>query len=250
MRVRGLGAGGCGVVVGHSDAAAARRGRRGHLLLAVVLWRNSATLNMHQCCLPAGIGACRHEEPADRAAQDAARLAGRVDSQAQRQWWPTWAASNGPAAASLEASAAFGSGLRVLRVENELLKILDLRCDTSAAASNRPSQSRRRTSGATAAVLLAEWRARATTMAAAAAGAAGGAAGCTAVVAAYSSCPAVVSPIPHMHAQHAHARVHVHAQVHVHMHIYNREAIKANPLGMSIRIYNRESIKANPLGMI
>ena len=223
VRVRGLGAGGCGVVVGHSDAAAARRGRRGHLLLAVVLWRNSATLNMHQCCLPAGIGACRHDEPADRAAQDAARLAGRVDSQAQRQWWPTWAASNGPAAASFEASAAFGSGIRVRHVENLLLEVFNLVCGASAAVSERSSQRRRRTSDAAAGVPLAEWRARATTMAAAAAGAAGGAAGCTAVVAAYSSCPAVVSPIPHMHAQHAHARVHVHAQVHVHMHAFTIE---------------------------
>ena len=82
VRVRGLGAGGCGVVVGHLAAASARRGRREHLLLAVQLWRNSAALHMHQCCLAAGIGACSHDEPADRAARDAARLAGRVQSQA------------------------------------------------------------------------------------------------------------------------------------------------------------------------
>ena len=88
----------------------------------------------HQCLLAGSIGAGMTKLPIVLR-QDAARLAGRVDSQAQRQWWPTWAASNGPAAASLEASAAFGSGLRVLRVENELLKILDLRCDTSAVHS-------------------------------------------------------------------------------------------------------------------
>ena len=128
VRVRGLGAGGCGVVVGHLAAAAARRGRREHLLL-----------HMHQCCLAAGIGACSHDEPADRAARDAARLAGRVQSQAQRQWWPLWTASIWPAAAGLETLAAYGNGLRVLHEENGLLEILNFRCDTYAAASNRPS---------------------------------------------------------------------------------------------------------------
>ena len=178
---------------------------------------------MHQCCLPAGIGACSHDEIADRDGQDAARVAGRIDSQAQRQWWHACTTSIGPAAAGLEGAAAFGSGIRVPHVENELLKTFILVCGTSAAASERSRQSRRRTSGAAAAMVLVEWRARALAVAAAAAGAAGGGAGCTAVVVTCSSCPSVVSPTPHMHAQHAHARVHVHAQVHVHMHAFTIE---------------------------
>ena len=138
---------------------------------------------MHQCCLPAGIGACSHDEIADRDGQDAARVAGRIDSQAQRQWWHACSTSIEPAAAALEASAAFGIGVRVLNVENGILKIFNLVCGRSAAAPKRPNQSGRRTSGANAAVLLAEWRARAPAMAAAAAGAAGGGAGSATVVA-------------------------------------------------------------------
>ena len=85
VRVRGLGAGGCGVVVGHRAAAAARRGRPEHLLLAVHLWRNVTAVNTHQCCLPADIGACFRDELAHHDAQDAARLAGRVGFHPQRQ---------------------------------------------------------------------------------------------------------------------------------------------------------------------
>ena len=40
-----------------------------------------------------------------------------------------------PAAAAPEASAAYGVGLPVLHVENDLIKIFNLRCDTSVAAS-------------------------------------------------------------------------------------------------------------------
>ena len=123
-------------------------------------------------------GACGHGELADHGAQDAAAFAGRVDFQAQRQCCSACTTSIGLAAAMLETAAAFGKGLRVRHVEKELLKILNLLCGASAAASDQPRQSRRRASGATAAVLLAEWRARALAMAAAAAGAAGGAAGC------------------------------------------------------------------------
>ena len=135
VRVRGLGAGGCGFVTGRRAAAAARRGRSEHLQLAVHLWRNAAAVHRHQCCLPADIGACIRDELAHRDAQDAAVLAGRIDSQAQRQWWPAWTTSIGPAAAAPEASAAYGIGLRVLHVENDLIKIFNLRCDTSVAAS-------------------------------------------------------------------------------------------------------------------
>ena len=130
VRVRGLVAGGCGLINGRRAAAAARRERPEHLLLAVQLWRNGATLHRHQCCLPAGIGACSHDELADRAARDAARLAGRVECQAQRPWWPMWTARIVLAAAGLEESAAYGTGLRVLHVENGLLEILNSRCDT------------------------------------------------------------------------------------------------------------------------
>ena len=167
--------------------------------------------------LASDIGACARRELVRHGVHDRAQLARRVGFRLQRQWWTACSTSIEPAAAALEASAAYGVGLRVLHVENGLLKIFNLRCDTSAAASDRPSQSRRRTSCAAAAVLLAEWRARAPAMAAAAAGAAGGAAGCATVVATCSSCPAVVLPKPHMHAQHAHARVHVHAHVRLHM---------------------------------
>ena len=212
VRVRGLCAGGCRVVVGHLAAASARRGRREHLLLAVQLWRNSATLHMYQCCLAACIGACSHDKPADRAARESARTAGRVQSQAQRQWWQLWTASIWHAVAGFDASATFGTDIRVRHVENLVLEMFNLVCDTSTADLKRPSQSGRRTSSAAASVQLAEWRARAPAMAAAAAGAAGGAAGCAAVVVTCSSCPSIVSPTPHMHAQHAHARVHVHAR--------------------------------------
>ena len=176
------------------------------------LIKSVGTKKKHQCCLPACVGACSHDELAHRDVHDATRLAGRVQSEAQRQWWPTLQASIGHAVAVLDESAAFGTDLRVRHVENLLLEIFNLVCDTSTAALKRPSQSGRRTSSAAAAVLLAEWRARAPAMAAAAAGAAGGAAGCAAVVVTCSSCPSIVSPTPHMHAQHAHARVHVHAR--------------------------------------
>ena len=85
VRVCGLVAGGCGLVNGRRAAAAARRGRAERLQLAVDLWRNAATFNRHQCCLPAGIGACSRDEPARRDVHDATRQARRVDSQAQRQ---------------------------------------------------------------------------------------------------------------------------------------------------------------------
>ena len=215
VRVRGLVAGGCGFVNGLRAAAAARRGRAERLQLAVDLWRNAATFSRHQCCLPAGIGACSHDELARHDVHDAARRARRVQSQAQRQWWPAFTASIGPAVAGLDTSAAFGVDLRVRHVENLLLTVLNLLCGTSVAASKRSSQSRRRTSCTAAAELLADWRARAPAMAAAAAGAAGGATGCTTVVATCSSCTGIVLQIPHMHAQHAHARVRVHAHVHV-----------------------------------
>ena len=215
MRVRGLVAGGCGLVNGRRAAAAARRGRAERLQLAVDLWRNAATFNRHQCCLPAGIGACSHDEVAHRDEGDAARLAGRAEHQAQRQWWQQWTTCNEHAVAGRDGSAAFGADLHVRHVENLLFEVFNLVCDTSAADSKRPSQSCRRTSCAAAAVLLAEWRARAAAMAAAAAGAAGGATGCTTVVATCSSCTGIVVRIPHMHAQHAHARVRVHAHVHV-----------------------------------
>ena len=233
VRVRGLVAGGCGLINGRRAAAAARRGRPEHLLLAVQLWRNGATLHRHQCCLPAGIGACSHDELADHGAQDAAAFAGRVDYQAQRQCCSTCTTSIEPAAAALVTAAAFGTGIRVRHVENLLIEILNLLCGTSAAVPERSSQSRRRKSWAAAALLLAEWRARALAVAAAAAGAAGGGAGCTAAVVTCSSCPSVVSPTPHMHAQHAHAhaRVHVHAQVHVHMHAFTIENKQATRMG-------------------
>ena len=178
VRVRWLRCGAGGLVDGRCAAAAARRERADRLLHAVDFWRNLAPIHRHQCCLPAGIGACSHDELADHGAQDAAVFAGRVDFQAQRQCCSACTTSIGLAAAMLETAAAFGKGLRVRHVEKELLKILNLLCGASAAASDQPRQSRRRTSGATAAVLLAEWRARALAMAAAAAGAAGGAAGC------------------------------------------------------------------------
>ena len=165
--------------------------------------------------LASDIGACARRELVRHAGHDRAQPARRVGFDVQCQWWLACSASIEPAVAGLDTSAEFGTGIRVRHVENLLVEILNLLCGTSAAVPERSSQSRRRTSCATAAVLLAEWRARATAMAAAAAGAAGDAAGCTAVVATCSSCPAVVLPIPHMHAQHAHARVHVHAHVHV-----------------------------------
>ena len=151
VRVRGLVAGGCGLVNGRRAAAAARRGRPEHLLLAVQLWRNGATLHRHQCCLPAGIGACSHDELANRAARHAARLAGRVECQAQRPWWPMWTATIVPAAAGLDESAAYGTGLRVLHVENGLLEILNSRCDAYAAIQKWQSNRRRQMSYAAAA---------------------------------------------------------------------------------------------------
>ena len=215
VRARGLAAGGRGLVNSRRAAAAARRGRAARLQLVVDLCRNAARFSSDQCCLPAGIGACSHDEVAHRDEGDAARLVGRAEHQPQRQWWQHWTTCNGHAVAGLDGSAAFGADQRVLHVENLLLEIFNLLCGTSAAASKRPSQSCRRTSCAAAAVLLAEWRARAAAMAAAAAGAGGGGAGCTTVVATCSSCTGIVLQIPHMHAQHAHARVHVHAHVHV-----------------------------------
>ena len=146
VRVRGLVAGGCGFVNGRRAAAAARRGRAERLQLAVDLWRNAATFSRHQCCLPAGIGACSRDKLARRDVHDATRQARRVGSQAQRQWWPILTASIGPAVAVLDASAAFGADQRVQHVENLLLKIFNLLCGASAAASKRPSQSCRRTS--------------------------------------------------------------------------------------------------------
>jgi len=173
--------------------------------------------------LASDIGACARRELVRHAGHDRAQPARRVRSRVQCQWLPACSTSIEPAAAALDTSAAFGTGIRVRHVENLLLEILNLLCGASAAVSERSSQSGRRTSGASAAVLLAEWRARALAVAAAAAGAGGGGAGCTAVVVTCSSCPSVVSPTPHMHAQHAHARVHVHAQVHVHMHAFTIE---------------------------
>ena len=231
VRVRWLRCGAGGLVDGRCAAAAARRERADRLLHAVDLWRNLAPIHRHQCCLPAGIGACSHDELADHGAQDAAAFAGRVDYQAQRQCCSTCTTSIEPAAAALVTAAAFGTGIRVRHVENLLIEILNLLCGTSAAVPERSSQSRRRKSWAAAALLLAEWRARALAVAAAAAGAAGGGAGCTAVVVTCSSCPSVVSPTPHMHAQHAHARVHVDAQVHVHMHAFTIENKQATRMG-------------------
>jgi len=173
--------------------------------------------------LASDIGACARRELVRHAGHDRAQPARRVGFGVQCQWWLACSASIEPAVAGLDTSAEFGTGIRVRHVENLLVEILNLLCGTSAAVSERSSQSRRRTSCAAAAVLLAEWRARALAVAAAAAGAAGGGAGCTAVVVTCSSCPSVVSPTPHMHAQHAHARVHVHAQVHVHMHAFTIE---------------------------
>ena len=232
VRARGLAAGGRGLVNSRRAAAAARRGRAARLQLVVDLWRNAARFSSDQCCLPAGIGACSHDEVAHRDEGDAARLVGRAEHQPQRQWWQHWTTCNGHAVAGLDGSAAFGDDPRVRHVENLQLEMFNLVCDASVADSKRPSQSSRRTSCAAAApVLLAEWRARAPTMAAAAAGAAGGGAGCTAAVVTCSSCPSVVSPTPHMHAQHAHARVHVHAQVHVHMHAFTIENKQATRMG-------------------
>ena len=147
VRVRGLCAGGCRVVVGHLAAASARRGRREHLLLAVQLWRNSATLHMYQCCLAACIGACSHDKPADRAARESARIAGRVQSQAQRQWWQLWTASIWHAVAGFDASATFGTDIRVRHVENLVLEMFNLVCDASTADLKRPSQIKRNANG-------------------------------------------------------------------------------------------------------
>ena len=58
VRVRGLVAGGCGFVNGCRAAAAARRGRRERLQLAVDLWRNGATFHKHQYLLAGSIVAC------------------------------------------------------------------------------------------------------------------------------------------------------------------------------------------------
>ena len=113
LRDRWLADGGRGFVDSCRAAAAACRGRRGRLQLAVNLWRNAAALHRQQFCLPAGIGACSHDEVAHRDEGDAARLAGRVEHQAQRQWWQQWTACNGHAVAGLDESAAFGADLRV-----------------------------------------------------------------------------------------------------------------------------------------
>ena len=96
--------------------------------------------------LASDIGACARRELVRRAGHDRAQLARRVGFGLQRQWWLACSTSIEPAAAALEASAAFGIGLRVLHVENGLLKIFNFVCDRSAAASDRPSQSSRRTS--------------------------------------------------------------------------------------------------------
>jgi len=181
--------------------------------------------------LASDIGACARRELVRHAGRDRAQPARRARSRVQCQWWPAWSTSIEAAAAVLDTSAAFRTGIRVRHVENLLLELLNLVCGASAAVPERSSQSRRRESWAAAAVPLAEWRARAPTMAAAAAGAAGGGAGCTAAVVTCSSCPSVVSPTPHMHAQHAHARVHVHAQVHVHMHAFTIENKQATRMG-------------------
>ena len=88
LRDRWLADGGRGFVDSCRAAAAACRGRRGRLQLAVNLWRNAAALHRQQFCLPAGIGACSHDELAHRRVHNAARRGGRVECQQRRQWWP------------------------------------------------------------------------------------------------------------------------------------------------------------------
>ena len=85
VRARALAAAGRGLVNSRRAAAAPRRGRAARLQLVVDLWRNAATFSRHQCCLPAGIGACSRDKLARRDVHDATRQARRVGSQAQRQ---------------------------------------------------------------------------------------------------------------------------------------------------------------------
>ena len=92
--------------------------------------------------LASDIGACARRELVRHAGRDRAQPARRARSRVQCQWWPACSTSIEPAAAALEASAAFGIGVRVLNVENGLLKIFNFVCDRSAAASDRPSQSK------------------------------------------------------------------------------------------------------------
>ena len=109
-------------------------------------------------------------ERARRDAHDRAQLARQLGFHPQRQWWPTWPTSNEPAAAALGASAAYGIGQLVLHVENGILTIFNLLCETSAAILNWQNNRRQQTSCAAAAVLLAEWHAWAPARAAAGGG--------------------------------------------------------------------------------
>ena len=159
MRVRGLDRGACGPLADRRAAAAARRELAGHLLLAVLVWRNgwlSSMITKAAACWSWCLSITNSFITAHLARAssfDVLVLVGEVRMQAVLHTDGILLLKN------MRRGLVFGVGQLVLHVENGLIEIFLSVCGSSAPVPSCWDERRWQTSCA-AAVLLAEWRER------------------------------------------------------------------------------------------